>query len=88
MALVAERKKKSSVRVFDLIQVGSTWKLRRGREDVVVGDGKEVVSFLRELPREESRIRMSGWGCYDGDSGVVVSKAIERVNFADWGHAS
>jgi hypothetical protein len=87
MALVAERKK-SSVRVFDLIQVGPGWKLRKGREDVVVGDGRAVVKFLRELPREESRIRMSGWECYDGESGVVVSKAIARVNFADWGHAS
>jgi len=76
MALVAERKK-SSVRVFDLIQLGSIWKLRRGREDVVVGSGLEVVSFLKEVPRKETLIRM--WD----DEPVTVLLAIRRVNHAD-----
>ena len=79
MALTIERKK---VQVYDLMQFGREWKLRRGRQDVVVGSGLEVVLFLREVPRGETAVRM--WD----EQPVTVSKAIERVNFADWGHAS
>jgi hypothetical protein len=79
MALTIERKK---VQVYDLMQFGRGWKLRRGRQDVVVGSGLEVVLFLKKLSRDESLIRM--WD----ENPVTVSKAIERVNFADWGHAS
>jgi hypothetical protein len=81
MAPTIERKK-SAVQVYDLMQFGREWKLRRGRQDVVVGSGLEVVLFLREVPRGETVVRM--WD----EHPVTVSKAIERVNFADWGHAS
>jgi hypothetical protein len=81
MALTIERKK-GAVQVYDLMQFGSQWKLRRGRQDVVAGSGLEVVLFLREVPRSETLVRM--WD----EHPVTVSKAIERINFADWSHAS
>jgi hypothetical protein len=84
MALTIERKK-SAVQIYDLMQFRPQWKLRRGRQDVVVGSGLEVVLFLRKLPREETLIRM--WD----DAPVTVRMAIERVNCADsadWESAS
>jgi hypothetical protein len=40
------------------MQFGREWKLRRGRQDVVVGSGLEVVLFLKKLTRDETLIRM------------------------------
>jgi hypothetical protein len=56
--------------------LGASWKLRRGRQDVVVGSGLEVVLFLKKLAREETLIRM-----WDNEP-VTVLKAISRVNCA------
>jgi hypothetical protein len=84
MAPTIERKK-SAVQVYDLMQFGREWKLRRGRQDVVVGSGLEVVLFLKKLTRDETLIRMGG------DESVTVLKAIKRVNYvdrADWESAS
>jgi hypothetical protein len=84
MAPTIERRK-SAVQVYDLMQFGSSWKLRRGRQDVVVGSGLEVVLFLKKLAREETLIRM-----WDNEP-VTVLKAISRVNCADradWESAS
>jgi hypothetical protein len=84
MAPTIERRK-SAVQVYDLMQFGREWKLRRGRQDVVVGSGLEVVLFLKKLTRDETLIRMGG------DESVTVLKAIKRVNYvdrADWESAS